>query len=516
MNPLLITLAIPLIGMLALFLFNRNNTNLIKYFALGITVLTFGASLCLITAFDSQNPNFQFLYEAIWMQNLDAGVRFGVDGMSVLLLMLTTFLMPIVILCSFSAIDKREKEYYILALLLEFALIGVFVSLDLFLFYIFWEMILIPMYFMIGIWGGKDRIYASIKFFIFTMVGSLFMLIAIIWLGIYVGTELLQNPQGFTTNFIVLKEYSSQIPMDIQKWLFIAFALSFLIKVPIFPLHTWLPDAHTEAPTPGSVILAGVLLKMGTYGLIRFNLELFPQSSIEYASIIATLAVIGIIYGALCAMVQKDIKKLVAYSSVSHLGFVVLGIFSMTAEGIQGAIIQMVNHGIATGMLFLCVGFLYERRHTREISDYGGIAKVMPAFAVFFAIAMFASVGLPMLNGFVGEFLILLGAFTSPFYDNIIYAILGTTGVIFAAVYLLWMWQRVMFGTVTKPENQSLKDMTKREWIILVPLVVMVFWIGIYSKPFMNISENSTRALVNKLELIKFGKATYKLPEIRN
>jgi NADH-quinone oxidoreductase subunit M len=448
------------------------------------------------------------------MQSLDTGIRLGVDGMSVLLLMLTTVLMPIVVLCSFSAIEKREKEYYILLLLLEFALIGVFASLDLFLFYIFWEIILIPMYFIIGIWGGKDRIYASIKFFIFTMVGSLFMLIAIIWLGIYVGTELLQNPQGFTTNFTVIKEYSSQIPMEIQKWLFIAFALSFLIKVPIFPLHTWLPDAHTEAPTPGSVILAGVLLKMGTYGLIRFNLELFPQSAIEYASIIATLSVIGIIYGALCAMVQKDIKKLVAYSSVSHLGFVVLGIFSMTAEGLQGAIIQMINHGLSTGMLFLCVGFLYERRHTREISEYGGIAKVMPAFGVFFAIAMFASVGLPMLNGFVGEFLTLLGAFTSPFYDNIIYAILGTTGVIFAAVYLLWMWQRVMFGTVTKSENQNLKDLSKREWIILLPITVFIFWIGIYSKPFTSISENSTRALVNKLEMIKFGKASYKLPEI--
>jgi len=512
MNHLLSTLLIPLLGMLALFLFKKDNPNLIKNVTLGFTILTFCASIGLLTGFDSQNPDFQFYFEAIWLQSFDAGIRFGVDGMSVLLLMLTTFLMPIIVLSSFSSIQKREKEYYIMLLLLEFALIGVFVSLDIFLFYIFWELILIPMYFMIGVWGGKDRIYAAIKFFIFTMVGSLFMLIAIIWLGKYVGTELLQNAQGFTTNFIAIKQYSSEIPMDIQKWLFIAFALSFLIKVPIFPLHTWLPDAHTEAPTPGSVILAGVLLKMGTYGLIRFNLDLFPQTSIEYASIIATLAVIGIIYGALCAMVQKDIKKLVAYSSVSHLGFVVLGIFSMTAEGLQGAIIQMINHGLSTGMLFLCVGCLYERRHTREISEYGGIAKVMPIFAVFFAIAMFASVGLPMLNGFVGEFLTLLGAFNSPFYDNIIYAVLGATGVIFAAVYLLWMWQRVMFGTNDNPANHNLKDISKREWTILLPLTILIFWIGIYSKPFTSFSENSTRALVNKLELIKFDRTTYNLP----
>ena len=513
MNHLLSTLTIPVVGMLALFLFKRNNINLIKYVTLGFTILTFIASIGIICGFDSQNPDFQFYFEKVWLQSFDAGIRLGLDGMSLLLVMLTTFLMPIVVLCSFSAIDKREKEYYIMLLLLEFALIGVFASLDIFLFYVFWEIILIPMYFIIGIWGGKDRIYASIKFFIFTMVGSLFMLIAIIWLGKYIGSELLQNAQGFTTNFTVIKQYSSQIPMDIQKWLFIAFALSFLIKVPIFPLHTWLPDAHTEAPTPGSVILAGVLLKMGTYGLIRFNLDLFPQASIEYASIIATLAVIGIIYGALCAMVQKDIKKLVAFSSVSHLGFVVLGIFSMTTEGLQGAIIQMVNHGLSTGMLFLCVGCLYERRHTREISEYGGIAKIMPIFAVFFAIAMFASVGLPMLNGFVGEFLTLIGAFTSPFYGNITYALLGATGVIFAAVYLLWMWQRVMFGTNDNPANHNLKDISKREWAMFLPIVVFIVWIGIYSKTFTSFSENSTRALVNKLEFIKFEKVTYKLPQ---
>jgi NADH-quinone oxidoreductase subunit M len=497
--------------MFLLLFFKKENVNLIKNAALVFSILTFLSSIWLLSGFNSANPDFQFYFEQIWISSFDAGIRFGVDGMSVLLLLLTTFLMPIAILSSFSSIENRQKEYYILLMLLEFALIGVFASLDIFLFYVFWEMILIPMYFIIGIWGGKDRIYASIKFFIFTMFGSLFMLIAIIWLGKYVGSEILQNPQGFTTNFIIIKELSSQIPANIQNWLFIAFALSFLIKVPVFPFHTWLPDAHTEAPTPGSVILAGVLLKMGTYGLIRFNLELFPQSSMQYASVISTLAVIGIIYGALCAMVQKDMKKLVAYSSVSHLGFVVLGIFSMTTEGLQGAILQMVNHGLSTGMLFLCVGCLYERRHTREISEYGGIAKAMPNFAVFFAIAMFASVGLPMLNGFVGEFTILIGAFISPFLDNITFAVLGATGVIFAAVYLLWMWQRVMFGTNDNPKNHNLKDLSKREWAILIPLVALIVWIGVYSKPFTAISENSTRKLVNKLELLKFGKSTYNL-----
>ena len=507
MNVLLITIVVPFIGMLLLLFFKRDNVVAIKNTALAVSLITFLTSLGLYFGFDSSNSGFQFLFEHSWITSIDAGVRFGLDGMSLLLVMLTTFLMPIVVLSSFSSIEKRHKEYYAMLLLLEVAMLGVFSSLDIFLFYVFWELILIPMYFIIGIWGGKDRIYASIKFFIFTMVGSLFMLVAIIWLGHYVGTEILKT--GFTSNFLVIRELGSQIPLEQQKWLFIAFALSFLIKVPVFPLHTWLPDAHTEAPTPGSVILAGVLLKMGTYGLIRFNLELFPQASFEYASIIGVLAVIGIVYGALCAMVQKDIKRLVAYSSVSHLGFVVLGIFSMTVEGVQGAIIQMVNHGLSTGMLFLCVGCLYERRHTREIVDYGGIARVMPVFTVFFAIAMLASIGVPGLNGFIGEYATLLGAFISPFYDNPILAVISTSGVIFAAVYLLWMWQRVMFGTVTNPANQHLKDMTKREWAMMLPIVVFIVWIGLHPSTFMQFSEKSSTSLVNKLELLKFGKTNY-------
>lgn len=512
MTELLVTLFLPLVGALLLLFVSKEQAIVIKRGAFAISVATFIVSLLILFKFNPLNPQIQLYYEVVWVPSLDAGFRIGLDGMSMLLVLLTTFISPIAIYSSFEPIKKRQKEYYVMMLLLQFAMTGVFVAMDLFLFYIFWELILIPMYFIIGIWGGKDRIYATVKFFIFTIVGSLFMLVGIIWLGSYVGSNLAHLPSAFTTNYLTINEYSKYIPLDYQKWLFWAFALSFLIKVPLFPLHTWLPDAHTEAPTAGSVILAGVLLKMGTYGLIRFNLELFPQASFHYASLISWFAVIGIIYGALVAMVQTDVKRLVAYSSVSHLGFVVLGIFSMTVEGLQGAIIQMVNHGLSTGMLFLLVGVIYERRHTREIEEFGGIARVMPAFTVFFAIAMLASVGLPGLNGFVGEFLTLLGAFKSPFLNSIWYTVFAATGVIFAAVYLLWMFRRVMFGTITNPANNGLKDINKNEWATLLPMVIFIVWIGVYPSSFLNISENSTKKLVNKLELIKFGKQRYDLP----
>lgn len=515
MEILLTILFLPVLGSLILLFFNKKNENAIKYFSLGISLVTFVISLGLLFVFDKNNPGLQLVFNKLWVLQFDAGFRVGIDGMSLLMVLLTTFITPIAILSSFSSITKRHKEYYIMVLFLQTAMTGVFISLDLFLFYIFWELILIPMYFIIGIWGGKDRLYATLKFFIFTVVGSLFMLVAVIWLGSYSGTNLLHNSSGFTTNLIFIREalVNNQIPFEIQKWLFLAFALSFCIKVPLFPLHTWLPDAHTEAPTPGSVILAGVLLKMGTYGLIRFNLELFPLASIHFAPIISTLAVVGIVYGAMVSMVQTDIKRLVAYSSVSHLGFVVLGIFSMTQQGIQGAIIQMVNHGLSTGMLFLLVGMIYERRHTREISEYGGIAKVMPAYTVFFAIAMFASVGLPGLNGFVGEFLTIFGAFNSPFLNSWAYSIIAATGVIFAAVYLLWMFQRVMFGENTNMNNHHLKDINKREWAMLVPMVIFIVWIGVYPSTLMNYSENSTKSLVNKLYDKKFGMKIYNLPQ---
>jgi len=514
MIAILLTLFLPLIGSLILLFFSKKYLKLIKGIALSFSISSFIASLFLLFSFNPNNPNFQFVINQLWIENFDAGFRIGLDGMSMLLILLTSFISPITILSSFYSIHKRDKEYYVMMLLLQFGMTGVFMSLDLFLFYIFWEIILIPMYFIIGIWGGKNRIYAAVKFFLFTVVGSLFMLIAIVWLAYYIGHNILNLPYGFTTNFILIKQYTAKIPINIQQWLFIAFALSFCIKVPLFPLHTWLPDAHTEAPTPGSVILAGVLLKMGTYGLIRFNLELFPIASFNFAPILSWLAVVGIIYGALVSLVQTDVKKLVAYSSVSHLGFVVLGIFSMTAEGIQGAIIQMVNHGLSTGMLFLVVGMIYERRHTREISEFGGIARVMPAYSVFFGIAMLASVGLPGLNGFVGEYLTLFGAFISPFLNSYAYTIIAATGVIFAAAYLLWMFQRVMFGTNDNPKNQNLQDLTKIEWTTLVPIVIFIVWIGVYPKTFLNISEVSTRALVNKLELLKFGKEKYELPKL--
>lgn len=507
MIALLITLFLPLAGAILLLFFNRNNPATIKNTALITSILAFIASLFILFEFDSNNPNFQLLYQTIWIQEFDAGFRIGVDGMSMLLVLLTTFITPITIFASPGAITKREKEYYIMMLFLQFAMTGVFVSLDLFLFYIFWELILIPMYFIIGVWGGKERIYAAVKFFIFTVVGSLFMLVAIVWLGIYVGSNILELPSGFTTNFLLIRETLelNPIPLDIQTWLFVAFALSFCIKVPVFPLHTWLPDAHTEAPTPGSVILAGVLLKMGTYGLVRFNLDLFPQASVEYAYIMAILAVIGIVYGALVSVVQTDVKRLVAFSSVSHLGFVVLGIFSITVMGVQGAIIQMINHGLSTGMLFLCVGVLYERRHTRDIAEFGGIARVMPAFSTFFAIAMLASVGLPGLNGFIGEYLTLIGAFTSPVLNSYIYTIIAATGVIFAACYLLITFQKVMYGTNDNPKNQQLQDLNKREWITFIPIVLFIVWIGVYPSTFLNISEKSTEKLVKKIENIRNG-----------
>jgi len=504
---LILTLFIPLAGAIILLFVNREKHNFIKYFTLSVSLLTFIVSLFLLSKFDFNNTNFQFLTEAIWIERLNAGFRVGVDGISILLVMLTTFITPITILSSFSAIEKRNKEYYFLLLLLQFAITGVFVALDLFLFYIFWELVLIPMYFIIGLWGGKNRIYSAVKFFIYTVVGSLFMLVAIIWLGLYVGGNILHLTGGFTSNFMQIREVLSQNPIsfDIEKWLFLAFALSFCIKVPLFPLHTWLPDAHTEAPTPGSVILAGILLKLGTYGLIRFNIELFPHSAYFYAPYISILAVIGIIYGALVSAVQTDVKRLVAFSSVSHLGFVVLGIFSITVEGMQGAIIQMVNHGLSTGMLFLAVGILYERRHTREIAEYGGIARVMPAFSVFFGIAMLASVGLPGLNGFVGEFLCLLGAFKSPVLNSYLFTIFGATGVIFAAVYLLTMFQKVVFGPITNPHNHSLKDLNNREWAYLVPIVIFIVWIGVYPKFFLNYSEKTVKSVVSKVHTQSLG-----------
>ncbi len=485
----------PLLGAILLLFFGKNKDNAVRYFGLAVSVLTFILSLFLYFGFDSGKGGFQFIHKFVWIQNLHISYNVGIDGISLLLVLLTTFLTPLTLLSSWKSIDKKVKEFTFFMLMLEVGMLGVFVSLDLFLFYIFWEAMLIPMYFIIGIWGGDGRIYASIKFFLYTMFGSLLMLVAIIWLAIYAS-----GPLGhFSTDLIELYKIGPTIQTNIQEWMFLAFALSFAIKVPLFPLHTWLPDAHVQAPTAGSVILAGVLLKMGTYGLLRFCLPLFPEASIHFAPYISTLAVIGIIYGALVAMVQTDMKKLVAYSSVAHLGFVVLGIFALTQESMQGAVIQMINHGLSTGALFLLVGFLYERTHTREIKEYGGIAKIVPIYAVFLMIASLSSIGLPGLNGFVGEFLILLGSFKSSVLGSWWYTVFAASGVIFAAVYLLWMYQRVVFGEVKNPKMNNLTDVNKREILVLVPIFIFIVWIGLYPSTFLNVSAKSTNKIIEQV-----------------
>ena len=485
-------LFIPLLGGVLLLFIGNKKENLIRYFGLAVSIITFLISLVIYFNFDLNNPSFQFVHKFDWIQNLHISYIVGVDGLSLLLVLLTTFLTPLTLISSWSSIQKKVKEFTFFMLMLEVGMLGVFVSLDLFLFYIFWEAMLIPMYFIIGIWGGDNRIYASIKFFLYTFFGSLLMLVAIIWLAVYASTPL----GHFSTNLIELYKIGPQVPQNIQNWMFLAFTFSFAIKVPIFPLHTWLPDAHVQAPTAGSVILAGVLLKMGTYGLLRFCLPLFPQASIKFAPVISILAIIGIIYGALVAMVQKDMKKLVAYSSVAHLGFVVLGIFALTQESVQGAVIQMLNHGLSTGALFLLVGIIYERTHTREISEYGGIAKIVPIYVTFLMIASLSSIGLPGLNGFVGEFLILLGSFKSTVLGSWWYTIFAATGVIFAAVYLLWMYQRVVFGEVKNPKLNELTDMNKRELLVLIPIFIFIVWIGIYPSTFLNVSKQSSQKII--------------------
>lgn len=485
----------PLVGAMLLLFIPKGKDNLIRVGGLVISIVAFVISLLIYFDFDPSTAQFQFLHDVEWISALNIHYKVGVDGLSLILVLLTTFLTPLTLLSSWSSIEKKIKEFTFFMLMLEVGMIGVFISLDLFLFYIFWEAMLIPMYFIIGIWGGKERIYASVKFFIYTMFGSLLMLVAIIWLAVYASIQ----TGFFTTDLLKLYEIAPTVAVEIQQYMFLAFAFSFAIKVPLFPLHTWLPDAHVQAPTAGSVILAGVLLKMGTYGLVRFCLPLFPQSAAQFAPYISFLAVVGIIYGALVAMVQTDIKKLVAYSSVSHLGFVVLGIFAMNEEAMQGAIIQMINHGLSTGALFLLVGVVYERTHTREIDDYGGIAKVVPLFAAIFLIVSLSSIGLPGLNGFIGEFLILLGTFQSTVLASWIFAVFGASGVIFAAVYLLWMYQRVFFGEVKHAKLESLADMNTREMIVLAPILLFIVWIGVYPSTFLELTKASALDVLDKV-----------------
>src|SRR5256886_4131210 len=465
-----------------------------RWIALGFTTLSFVVSLLLIQGANG-NSAFRLEENYSWITSIGARFHLGIDGISLWLVLLTTLLMPISILSSWTAITKRQLTYYILMLLLESAMIGVFVSLDLLLFYLFFEASLIPMFFLIGIWGGERRIYAAVKFFIYTAVGSLLILVGIIALYFIHQRATGVGTFDYAALTDALHTGAMQIAPRSEFWLFLAFAFAFCIKVPLWPLHTWLPDAHTEAPTAGSVILAGVLLKMGTYGLLRFNFGLFPNASRQFAPIMITLAVIGIIYGALVAMVQPDVKRLVAYSSVSHMGFVVLGLFSFTEQGMQGALYQMLNHGVSTGALFLFVGMIYERRHTRQISDFGGLARPMPWFSTLFVIASLSSIGLPFLNGFVGEFLIMLGSWTSVAVQHAwIVTMLAGTGVIWAAVYMLWMLQRVVFGTRTSEANTRLSDLNWREAALILPLMFLMFFMGVYPAPFLNRSRESIEA----------------------
>ncbi len=482
---------LPLAGAFALTLVPRRAERALRLTALAVGLLTFVVSLPLYFGFDGDSADVQFEEIVPWMSGLGVSYHIGVDGISLLLVLLTTFLMPIALLSAWRAIEDRTKEFVITMLVLETGMIGVFVSLDLFLFYVFWEAMLIPMYFIIGVWGGPRRIYAAIKFVLYTMVGSVLMLLAILALYYQHGG----TTGTYTFDLLTVTRWVMP-PGPGQTLMFLAFALAFAIKVPMFPFHTWLPDAHVEAPTAGSVILAGVLLKMGTYGYLRFCLPLFPDASIVAARVIFALAVIGIVYGAWVSTVQPDLKKLVAYSSVSHLGFVMLGIFTLTPQGLAGGVIQMINHGLSTGALFLMVGMIYERRHTRLIADFGGLWKVIPAFSVLFLIVTLSSLGLPGLNGFVGEFLILLGAFQV----NRAVAAIATTGIIFAAVYLLWMYQRVIFGEVTHPENDRLTDLDAREWAVLVPVLVFIVWIGVYPNAFVGKTKASVDALIAEVQ----------------
>lgn len=484
---------LPLLGVLVILLlkpFKRENDNLIKQIALAASAATLVMSLVVLAGFDKSVSGLQMVDRVKWIPSWGIQYYVGVDGLSILMILLTSFISLLSVAASWSAIKTQIKQYYIFMLLMEVGMMGVFLAQDLFLFYVFWEFTLIPMYFLIGIWGGESRIYASIKFFLYTMAGSLLMLLAILYLGVTNGT--------FALPELIVER---QLFADVQNILFLGFAIAFAVKVPIFPFHSWLPDAHTEAPTAGSIILAGVLLKMGTYGFVRFNLPLFPEASAEFAPAVAVLAIIGIIYGAIVSFPQKDVKKLVAYSSVSHLGFVMLGIFSLNEAGIQGALLQGVNHGISTGALFFLVGVLYEQRHTRLFADYGGVWKAMPLFAVLSLIVTLSSMGLPGLNGFVGEFTILLGSMgaTSLGPNPWIYTAFATTGVILAAVYLLWMFQRVFMGPLDNPLNEKLRDLNRRELAIMLAFLLFIFWIGIAPSGYFGLMDSSVAKLVSNV-----------------
>jgi NADH-quinone oxidoreductase subunit M len=487
---------VPLIGSLFLLLIGNadgQKNRLIRWVALGISLTTLVVTLILWAGFDVASADFQFVERRDWIPAFGISYYIGLDGISLLLVVLTGFLTPIALLSSWESVERKVKAFSIVLLLLEAAMIGVFISLDLFLFYVFWDAMLIPMYFLIGIWGYDQRIYAAIKFMLYTMAGSVLMLVAII------GLAYLHSQATGSYSFDLLKLSELVITPQAQFWFFLAFTIAFAIKVPLFPFHTWLPDAHVQAPTAGSVILAGVLLKMGTYGLVRFSFPLFPDAAVTFAPWLAFLAVVGIIYGALVAMVQPDLKKLVAYSSVSHLGFVVLGICAMNVQGVQGAVFQMLAHGVSTSGLFLIVGMLSDRRHTRLISEFGGLKHVMPRLTAVFLIITLASIGLPGLNGFVGEFLIMLGAF----HWDLRFAVGAGLGVILSAVYMLWMFQRVYHGSVTNMKNAELPDLRPREWVSVMPLCVAAIVMGVFPMFFLQPMEPAVQRMVDRMQTVQ-------------
>ena len=513
-----IILFTPLVGALVLLFVPKENKDAVRWIANLFSLGGFLVSLPLVPMFWAQRfePGFKFIEGTPnnWIPSIGAGYVIGIDGISFLLIMLTTLLGWISILSSWTAIENRVKEYYVWFLILQTGMLGVFMALDFFLFFVFWEAMLVPMYLLIGIWGGPRKLYAAIKFFLYTLAGSVLMLLGILFL--YFHHHVLTGI--YTFSLTALYETAPKIYSDpaygptVATLLFFAFFFAFAIKVPMFPFHTWLPDAHVEAPTAGSVILAGVLLKMGTYGFIRFSLPFFPDvlthGRVRYWMMV--LSVVAIIYGALVSLMQKDMKKLVAYSSVSHLGFCTLGIFALTPLGLSGSVLQQVNHGISTGALFLIVGILYERRHTREIAEYGGISNVMPVYATITMIMFLSSMGLPLLNGFVGEFTILQGTFMEKEiagHPGYFWAAWAVPGVILAAAYLLWLYQRVFFGTVTNPKNEKLHDVTPREVLTFVPLLIMAFWIGLYPKPFFQILEQPVNQLVQNVHAPRAGDA---------
>lgn len=484
-------LFLPLAGMFVLLAMPSENRRLTRGWATAVTTATFLLSLFLIARFDLNAAGYQFMERAEWIPTIGAQYLLGIDGISLLMMVLTTLISAIAVLCSWQSITERTKLFYSMVLLLETGVLGVFLSLDLFLFYIFWDVVLIPMYFLIGIYGGEQRSYAAIKFFLYTLLGSVFMLLGFLALYFQYAAK-----YGVYT-FDLQKLLSLNLPAGTEQWIFFALFLGFAVKVPMFPLHTWLPDAHTEAPTAGSVLLASLLLKMGTYGFLRFSLPLLPKASTQpwIVNVMIALSLIAIIYGALVCLTQRDWKRLVAYSSVSHMGFCTLGIFALNAKGLTGSVIQQVNHGITTGLLFLLVGFVYERRNTREISEFGGVAQVMPFYATVFAITVFGSAGLPLLNGFIGEFTILSGAFQV----NLWWAVVGVIGLILGAAYLLWLFQRTMLGPLKQEKNRGLRDLFPRERLLVLPLVFLVFAIGIYPRPLFAVLEKPVQNILMRL-----------------